>query len=494
MSFFRSWGAVSVLAWCALNFLLPGKDPSTDPVFMAGLHEQYRENDINDRQYIHEKYLGILHKLATNDRIRLDTAGTSFEGRPIMALQWGRGPKKVMMWSQMHGDEPTATMAMIDLLTWLTSSNEMSYLIDPLYDSLSILFIPCLNPDGAVRYQRRNAQNIDINRDALELATPEARILVDLFHSFAPNFAFNLHDQSPYYTHEEFGTEIHFSFQVPPINKEDIQTASSIEARQLTGAIIHDMIPLVDYKHFARYPVRYASNAFGEYFQEKGTSTILIESGYDFNDPEKQVLRKHHWVMLIKALERIGFGSYKSATHKETYEDLGDCQISHHDLVVENFSVATKQGTKKADLGLRRIWEACREEGTLRSLSYAGSIGAPYSLKGQHYFNGAAFEYQSIATHPDSIENMEALLSMDLISLGKQGIYSFRLIQGPDTCQIDESFPLMINRMPEGYIREGFPASFIMKRKTGSQGYLVHNGYIHDLDSISPDYVRRFIN
>jgi hypothetical protein len=315
-----------------------------------------------------------------------------------------------------------------------------------------------------------------------------------LFNAFEPDFAFNLHDQSPYYTHEKYGTEIHFSFQVPPTDNEDTQTSSSIEARQLTGAIIQDLIPLVDHKHLAKYPVRYAPNAFGEYFQEKGTSTILIESGYKYDDPEKQLLRKFHWVILVKALERIGFGSYKTTTHQKTYEELADCRISHHDVVIENFSLMTKRGPKQADLGFRKIWEACEEEGKLRSLSYAGSIGAPFTLKAQQYFNGGAFEHQNVSTYPDSIEDLEALLAMDLTSLGRRGIYSFKLIHGPDTCLIDERFPLMINRVPDENVREGFPSSFIMKSKTGRQEFLVHNGYIHNIDSVSPDYVRRFLN
>ena len=43
--------------------------------------------------------------------------------------------------------------------------------------SLTLHFVPMLNPDGAERFQRRNAQGIDINRDALRLQTPEGRAL-----------------------------------------------------------------------------------------------------------------------------------------------------------------------------------------------------------------------------------------------------------------------------------------------------------------------------
>ena len=46
-----------------------------------------------------------------------------------------------------------------------------------LEDRLTLHLVPMLNPDGAQRYARRNAQGIDINRDALHLQTPEGRAL-----------------------------------------------------------------------------------------------------------------------------------------------------------------------------------------------------------------------------------------------------------------------------------------------------------------------------
>ena len=53
-----------------------------------------------------------------------------------------------------------------------------------------------LNPDGAERYARRNAQAIDVNRDALDLATPEGRLLKAVRDRFQPELGFNLHDQN----------------------------------------------------------------------------------------------------------------------------------------------------------------------------------------------------------------------------------------------------------------------------------------------------------
>src|SRR6187431_2522666 len=52
------------------------------------------------------------------DLIRIETIGTSVEGRSINHVSLGRGPFRVLLWSQMHGDEPTATVALLDLLEY----------------------------------------------------------------------------------------------------------------------------------------------------------------------------------------------------------------------------------------------------------------------------------------------------------------------------------------------------------------------------------------
>ena len=53
-----------------------------------------------------------------------------------------------------------------------------------------------LNPDGAERFERRNAQSIDVNRDALRLQTPEGKALKALRDRLNPRLGFNLHNQS----------------------------------------------------------------------------------------------------------------------------------------------------------------------------------------------------------------------------------------------------------------------------------------------------------
>ena len=107
----------------------------------------------------------------------------------------GTGPFRVLLWSQMHGDEPTATAALFDVFEYFQRHRERSG-VQRILSSLTLYVVPMLNPDGAERFQRRNAQGIDINRDALSLQTPEGQLLKSVRDRFNPRIGFNLHNQS----------------------------------------------------------------------------------------------------------------------------------------------------------------------------------------------------------------------------------------------------------------------------------------------------------
>jgi hypothetical protein len=131
----------------------------------------------------------------------VDTASRSVEDRPLWRVVWGDGGTEVLLWSQMHGDEPTATAALFDLFSWLEGSGDgLDSVRQTLRDSLHLTFLPMLNPDGAEVYQRRNALGIDLNRDALRQTSPEARLLKGERDRLDAAWGFNLHDQSTYYS------------------------------------------------------------------------------------------------------------------------------------------------------------------------------------------------------------------------------------------------------------------------------------------------------
>ena len=96
----------------------------------------------------------------------------------------------------MHGDEPTATVALLDVLNHLGKTRETPA-TKALLSKLTLAVIPMLNPDGAERTRRTNAQGIDINRDALRLQTPEGRFLKSVRDRLTPAVGYNLHNQGP---------------------------------------------------------------------------------------------------------------------------------------------------------------------------------------------------------------------------------------------------------------------------------------------------------
>ena len=120
-----------------------------------------------------------------------------------------------MMWSQMHGNESTTTRALINLL-FLIDENPSHF--KDLYENLQLIIIPIVNPDGALSYERFNANQVDLNRDAVNLSQPESKLLMHTFKSCQPDFCLNLHDQRSIY-----GTNGNFagmSFLAPSYNKE----------------------------------------------------------------------------------------------------------------------------------------------------------------------------------------------------------------------------------------------------------------------------------
>jgi hypothetical protein len=81
------------------------------------LHEAYCLDALRERRFTHAELWGILGRLVDESPVlERQGIGLSAEGRPLYAVRFGSGPQRVLAWSQMHGDEPTHTLALADLL------------------------------------------------------------------------------------------------------------------------------------------------------------------------------------------------------------------------------------------------------------------------------------------------------------------------------------------------------------------------------------------
>jgi hypothetical protein len=279
--------------------------------------------------------------------------GRSFEGRALYGIRVGSGATRVLAWSQMHGDESTATRSIFDLCRFLSAGEDaLSDVRQAVLSQLSLLIIPMVNPDGAQRWQRENAQGVDINRDARRGATPEGRTLQALCRTFVPHFALNLHDQNRYYSAGATRCPATFSFQAAPPDAVDTITPTRAQAMQLVVHLNQKLQPLLP-QCIGRWNNDYEPRAFGEWFQAQRAATMLIESGGYPGDEERHAVRRFHFGILIEALHAIATGAY-AQQQVERYAQLPlNRENGMFDRIDRRATLTADGRTFTADVGRR---------------------------------------------------------------------------------------------------------------------------------------------
>lgn len=304
--------------------------------------------------------------------ITSDVLGRSVEGRAIHHLAVGRGPTAVLLWSQMHGDEPTATSALLDLCQWLIA-HQADPIVERLLGALTLHIVPMLNPDGAERFERRNAQGIDINRDALHLQTPEGRLLKALRDRVQPLIGFNLHNQN-------WRTSVGTPPQPAVMSLLAVaydEARSEDARRQLTkrtASVIVEALQPWAAGRIGRYDDAFEPRAFGDNITRWGTGVLLIETGpWPGPEPDRMLVRLN-FVALVTALDALAGGRVAQADPAR-YEELpeNDGMLLH--TIVRGGTVIPGTGVApfRADVGLAGS-RVVRETPSGRTMRWQGSI------------------------------------------------------------------------------------------------------------------------
>ena len=271
----------------------------------------------------------------------LEEIGRSVENRPLLAVTVGRGPTHVLLWSQMHGDEPTATPALFDLLELLRVHRDAPPVARVL-DALTLTIVPMLNPDGAERFERRNAQSIDVNRDALRLQTPEGHALKALRDRLSPAVGFNLHNQG-------WRTSLGDPPQPASISLLSVafdKPLTDSPGRQLTRrlcVVIRDAIEPLAGTRIGRYSDEFEARAFGDNITRWGTPVVLIETGaWPGPDPDPPLVRIN-FVAIAAALDALATGRVAEAD-PQGYEalPLNDDRLLH--TIIRNVTIVAGTG------------------------------------------------------------------------------------------------------------------------------------------------------
>lgn len=256
---------------------------------------EFKESSIEGR-YIH---LEMIEDLLVD--FNTEIIGTSENNHSIYSIRIGNGNKKILVWSQMHGNESTGTKAMFDFLNLLNTKTQEA---EEVLDNCTILFIPILNPDGALAYTRVNANDVDLNRDAVDLIAKESKVLRKQLDDFQPDFCFNLHDQRTIFGVEGTNYPAVLSFLAPSSEITRALTQSRTITMNVISAMNLKLQALIP-NHIGRYTDEFYPTATGDNFQKLGFPTILIESGHYPNDYEREITRYYTFLSILFGIHHI---------------------------------------------------------------------------------------------------------------------------------------------------------------------------------------------
>lgn len=296
-----------------------------------------------DERYIKlNDYFNFINKLKFDFNYNVEKIGSSKENRDVYSVSSieyrDNINPKILMWTQMHGNESSGTLACIDLI--------MSGLFQKLKISFKLILI--LNPDGALNFTRENADGIDINRDAVECKTKEMKILRNEIKLSEPDYLFNLHDQRRIFHLEGTCNPASLAFLAPSVDKARTLTPQRKEVMDVIGdtySIMKEILP----NRIAKFTDEFYPTATGDNFQKEGHKTILIESGGEYGDYSRKLVRKYTFIS-IYTLSRCVTNKMNSPQTNQlsitSYESIPNNSVELYEIVIKNVFLV-KKGKKK---------------------------------------------------------------------------------------------------------------------------------------------------
>lgn len=297
------------------------------------LFSQNLETNLNGRYITLNAIEPLLLRFNSDNQVQI--IGQSVLGKPIYKYEIGTGKTRVLLWSQMHGNESTTTKALFDFLNLLNGNSDLA---KNLLSEFTFCCLPMLNPDGAFLYTRENANGIDLNRDAQNLTQPESKLLRSTFESFKPDFCYNLHDQRTIYGIESDTIKpATVSFLAPAYNENrdinEVRT-KAIQVIVAMNNILQEFIP----NQVGRFDDSFNINCVGDTFQFLNVPTILIEAGHFQGDYDREFTRKFVFIALVEGLKKI-YENDIVCNKIEDYMNIPHNKICFYDFIYKNIKI-----------------------------------------------------------------------------------------------------------------------------------------------------------
>lgn len=299
------------------------------------LFTNHKEESLFHRYITNNNIEPLLRRLSQKADISL--LGSSVRGNSIYAIKIGSGAKRILMWSQMHGNESTTTKAAVDLINTLTQSDAED--VREILKICTICIVPILNPDGALAYTRVNANGIDLNRDAQNLSQPESKILRALFEDFKPNFCYNLHGQRTIFSAGNTNKSAILSFLAPAQDEICTITPNRTIAMEIIAHMNEALQTLIP-GHIGVYDDAFNLNCVGDTFQSLNIPTVLFEAGHHPNDYPREETRRYIYISLLGSLHYIASNEITGSEYK-SYLNIPENEKLFFDIIIRNANLSS---------------------------------------------------------------------------------------------------------------------------------------------------------
>ena len=444
-------------------------------------YENYKETSLGKRRIKRQDIQPLITKLEGNSKFAVRKVGESIGGKDLTLISLGTGETSVFLWSQMHGDEPTATQAIFDILNFFDSADFKTEKEDIL-ENVTLHFLPMLNPDGAELFQRRNLLGVDINRDALRLQSPESKTLKRVRDSLDADFGFNLHDQSTYYNANRTEKPATISYLAPAYNYEKDINETRGNAMKII-VFMNDILQKYAPGQVGRYNDDFEPRAFGDNIQKWGTSTILIESGGYPEDTEKQEIRKLNYVSILSAIYTIANGNYKEMAISE-YEKIPENDRKLFDLKIVGANYNLMGDSYIIDLGIHQLEVDYPNHNSFWYSSRIIDQGDLSTYYGYETLDASEYTLQQAKVYDKVLNSLEELKALDFKTLLKNGYGYVRMSKIPANL-INSPFPVHLigpnYKIPKLELQPGMNPTFFFS-KAGNLKYAVINGFLVDTE------------
>ncbi len=292
-----------------------------------------KQQEINERYITNTDLENVLESL-NKDIFKVAVAGKSVLQKNIYRVDFGTGNFKILLWSQMHGNETTTTKAVFNFLKSIHANSS-------LLTHFSFTFLPILNPDGAEAFTRLNANKVDLNRDSVDLSQPESQLLRSVFNTIKPYLALNMHDQRSIFSAGSESNPATLSFLAPAFNEAcDINDVRTF-AMQLI-ANMNDVLKNHAPDNIGRFDDSFNINCIGDQFTHLNVPTILFEAGFASNDYQRKKAQKLVEISLQTLFKAIVSKEYEQFNVND-YLSIPENEKNFVDLIIENFSTTNSE-------------------------------------------------------------------------------------------------------------------------------------------------------